>query len=106
MSHARRAIRFFGTVHSTIASTSSTNPLRLAFTRQHIAKTLVVSSILGFVAGFKCMEMAFQYEEDLVEAHHTAQLKEEYVQRFGRRLTLHGGTVQSHPPQKFGLFDA
>jgi len=101
MSHARRAIRFFGTVHSGISHirTQNWNPL----TPEHIVKTLVFTSFTGFVAGYKVMDMAFQVEED----KQTAKLKDEYAERFGRRLTLHGGRAQSSaPPQKFGLFDA
>jgi len=132
MSHARRAIRFFGTVHSGISHirTQNWNPL----TPEHIVKTLVFTSFTGFVAGYKVMDMAFQVEVGGVRrrllfggkerwscfTHHfgrlffdsqedkqTAKLKDEYAERFGRRLTLHGGRAQSSaPPQKFGLFDA
>ena len=65
MSHAKRAIRFFGTVHTAVSSTP--NPLRLAMTPEHFPKTLGLVSVLGVIAGYKFMESCMQIEVSLYE---------------------------------------
>ena len=65
MSHAKRAIRFFGSVHTAVSSTP--NPLRLAMTPEHFPKTLGLVTVLGVIAGYKFMESCMQIEVSLYE---------------------------------------
>mmetsp|Transcript_19229 Transcript_19229/g.24767 ORF Transcript_19229/g.24767 Transcript_19229/m.24767 type:complete len:116 (+) Transcript_19229:187-534(+) len=83
-SHAKRAIRFFGMVHSSLSTVRrQPNPLRLALTPGHIVKTLCLSSVVGLVSGYKFMESMDKMEQ----REQDAKLHAEYQERFGRRYT-------------------
>ncbi|KAL7567782.1 hypothetical protein ACA910_000535 [Epithemia clementina (nom. ined.)] len=86
LTNTRRAIRFFGTVPSSVSSLRSgtANQFSSAFTPRHFPKTLGVVAVAGLCTGFMIMDNI----HDAVEREQSHRIEEQIRRTYGRKLSI------------------